>query len=94
MGMAAQILNPPNILDYAQNALACLTCNTLRGRGNYQLCCRSVKLDDKQKMFYGIICASLSGAIGSLFSPGFNVVTNDAFHNLDPGVKPLSVYTG
>ena len=45
-------------------------------------------------MFYGIVCASLSGAVGSLFSPGFNVVTNDAFHNLDPGVKPLTVYTG
>ena len=59
-----------------------------------QVCCRSVNLDNKQKMFYGIVCASLSGAVGSLFSPGFNVVTNDAFHNLDPGVKPLSVYTG
>lgn len=45
-------------------------------------------------MFYGIIVASASGAIGSLFSPGFNVVTNDAFNNLDPGVKPLTVYTG
>lgn len=66
--------------------------------------------------------ASLAGAVGSLFSPGFNVsppqnkcwdqpwhallvlkplpdaglqvVTNDTFHTLAPGVQPLTVYTG
>lgn len=68
--------------------------HTCKQSAPLHVCCRSVNLDKKQKMFYGIACASLSGAVGSLFSPGFNVVTNDAFHNLDPGVKPLSVYTG
>ena len=55
---------------------------------------RSVKLDKSQRLWWGIAVASLSGAIGSLFSPGFNVVTNDAFNTLAPGVKPLTVYTG
>ena len=55
---------------------------------------RSVKLDKNQRMFWGIGVAVLSGIVGSLFSPGFNVVTNDAFHTLAPGVEPLTVYTG
>ena len=55
---------------------------------------RSVKLEKHQRMWWGIAVASLSGAVGSLFSPGFNVVTNDAFNTLAPGVKPLTVYTG
>ena len=55
---------------------------------------RSVKLDKNQRMFWGIGVASLAGIVGSLFSPGFNVVTNDAFHTLAPGVEPLTVYTG
>lgn len=32
-----------------------------------------------------------TGLIGALFSPGFNVTTNDTFHKLPPGVKPLTV---
>ncbi|DBA84068.1 TPA: hypothetical protein ACH3X1_006549 [Trebouxia sp. C0004] len=55
---------------------------------------RSVKLDKSQRMFWGIGVAVLAGVVGSLFSPGFNVVTNDAFHTLAPGVEPLTVYTG
>ena len=55
---------------------------------------RSVKLDKNQRMFWGIGVASIAGIVGSLFSPGFNVVTNDAFHTLAPGVEPLTVYTG
>ena len=55
---------------------------------------RSVRLDKSQRMFWGIGVAVLAGVVGSLFSPGFNVVTNDAFHTLAPGVEPLTVYTG
>lgn len=55
---------------------------------------RSVKLDKSQRMFWGIGVAVVAGIVGSLFSPGFNVVTNDAFHTLAPGVEPLTVYTG
>ncbi len=55
---------------------------------------RSVKLDKSQRMFWGIGVAVTAGIVGSLFSPGFNVVTNDAFHTLAPGVEPLTVYTG
>ena len=55
---------------------------------------RSVKLDKNQRMFWGIGVAVVAGIVGSLFSPGFNVVTNDAFHTLAPGVEPLTVYTG
>ena len=32
-----------------------------------------------------------AGLVGALFSPGFNVTTNDTFHLLPPGVKPLTV---
>ena len=38
--------------------------------------------------------ACSAGLVGALFSPGFNVTTNDSFHMLAPGVKPLTVYTG
>jgi len=54
---------------------------------------RAVKLTRNQRLFWGIIIATTSGAIGSLFSPGTNVSTNDSFGDLEPGVQPLTVYT-
>ncbi|CAL8466195.1 g5731 [Coccomyxa elongata] len=55
---------------------------------------RSVRTDSRQRITYGISIAIVGGLIGALFSPGFNVTTNDDFHTLAPGVKPLTVYTG
>ena len=37
------------------------------------------------------LLSTATGFIGALFSPGFNVTTNDSFHKLPPGVKPLTV---
>ena len=37
------------------------------------------------------LLSTAAGFIGALFSPGFNVTTNDSFHKLPPGVKPLTV---
>ncbi|KAK9902199.1 hypothetical protein WJX75_007583 [Coccomyxa subellipsoidea] len=55
---------------------------------------RSVRTDSSQRITYGITIAIVGGLIGALFSPGFNVTTNDNFHTLAPGVKPFTVYTG
>jgi hypothetical protein len=38
-------------------------------------------------------CCCPAGLIGGLFTPAFNVATNDNFHLLPPGARPLSVYT-
>ncbi|EIE21260.1 fatty acid elongase 3-ketoacyl-CoA synthase 1 [Coccomyxa subellipsoidea C-169] len=55
---------------------------------------RSVRTDSRQRVIYGISIAIVGGLIGALFSPGFNVTTNDNFGTLAPGVKPFTVYTG
>lgn len=39
------------------------------------------------------LCCCPVGLIGGLFTPAFNVATNDSFHLLPPGVRPLGVYT-
>lgn len=52
------------------------------------LCCMkwSENLDERKKRMDGA-----AGFVGALFSPGFNVTTNDSFQLLAPGVKPLTV---
>ncbi|CAL5225855.1 g8638 [Coccomyxa viridis] len=55
---------------------------------------RSVHTTSRTRIMWGIGIAIVGGLVGALFSPGFNVTTNDTFHLLPPGVKPLTVYTG
>lgn len=41
----------------------------------------------------GLVLAALGGLCFSLFSPAFNVATNDQLHLLPEGTQPLTVYT-
>lgn len=45
------------------------------------------------KFQFGLLLASLCGLCYALFSPLFNIATNDQFHLLKPGVPHLVVYT-
>eukprot|EP01018_Ginkgo_biloba_P014276 Gb_03220 [translate_table: standard] len=44
-------------------------------------------------MFFGLGIVFFSGICFSLFSPAFNLATNDQWHTLEPGVPHLVVYT-
>lgn len=54
-------------------------------------CVRSIQAGKKQ-WWLGIIFAGISGICISLFSPSFNIASNDPFHLLKPGVSHMSVY--
>jgi len=55
-------------------------------------CChRAIKAGDK-KWWLGIVFAAISGICISLFSPAFNIASNDPFNLNPPGVSNMSVY--
>jgi glucose uptake protein GlcU len=45
------------------------------------------------KVTFGLAIAAASGVCFALFSPAFNLATNDQWHRLKPGVPHLVVYT-
>eukprot|EP00249_Psilotum_nudum_P009078 c21694_g1_i1 orf=280-1566(-) len=55
-------------------------------------CSRAIKVKDSSVVF-GLAIAFFTGACYALFSPVFNIATNDQFHTLKQGVAHLSVYT-
>ncbi|KAF7827977.1 ureide permease 1-like [Senna tora] len=53
---------------------------------------RSIKVFGKST-FVGLAITFFAGVCFSLFSPAFNLATNDQWHTLEKGVSHLSVYT-
>ncbi|XP_071686281.1 ureide permease 1-like [Rutidosis leptorrhynchoides] len=53
---------------------------------------RSIKVFGRST-FIGLIVCIFAGVCISLFSPAFNLATNDQWHTLNDGVPHLSVYT-
>nr|XP_043637427.1 ureide permease 1-like [Erigeron canadensis] len=53
---------------------------------------RSIKVLGKNTLI-GLALCLFAGICCSLFSPAFNLATNDQWHSLDEGVPHLSVYT-
>lgn len=53
---------------------------------------RAIKVKGKS-VYFGLAIALFTGFCYAMFSPLFNVATNDQFHLLPPGVPHLVVYT-
>ncbi|XP_078171889.1 ureide permease 1-like [Carex rostrata] len=53
---------------------------------------RSIKVFGKN-MFLGLVIVFFAGVCFSLFSPAFNLATNDQWHTLKDGVPHLVIYT-
>ncbi|KAL6983352.1 Phospholipid metabolism protein [Sarracenia purpurea var. burkii] len=53
---------------------------------------RAIKVSGKSTMI-GLAITFFAGCCFSLFSPAFNLATNDQWHTLKPGVPHLTVYT-
>lgn len=54
---------------------------------------RSIKIKGRNRLF-GLLVSAFGGICFGFFSPAFNLATNDQFRLLQPGVAPLTVWTG